>query len=104
MITQNGQFLAMEKIDTTFFQLKEEHRSAQAEYNGILHKVKETVRERNLNTAETYSKAYEEWENKCQLLSSKQKEERLKRTADVEKLKIVIPNNLKSIYDKIKNM
>jgi hypothetical protein len=104
IITHYEVSVPMEKIDATFFQLQEEHRSAQAEYNGILHKVRETVRERNLNTAETYSKAYEEWENKCQLLSSKQKEERLKRTADVEKLKIVIPNNLKSIYDKIKNM
>lgn len=104
IITHYEVSVPMEKIDATFFQLQEEHRSAQAEYNGILHKVKETVRERNLNTAETYSKTYEEWENKCQLLSSKQKEERLKRTADVEKLKIVIPNNLKSIYDKIKNM
>jgi hypothetical protein len=104
IITHYEVSVPMEKIDATFFQLQEEHRSAQAEYNGILHKVRETVRERNLNTEETYSKAYEEWENKCQLLSSKQKEERLKRTADVEKLKIVIPNNLKSIYDKIKNM
>jgi hypothetical protein len=104
IITHYEVSVPMEKIDATFFQLQEEHRSAQAEYNGILHKVKETVRERNLSTTETYSKAYEEWENKCQVLSSKQKEERLKRTADVEKLKIVIPNNLKSIYDKIKNM
>lgn len=104
IITHYEVSVPVEKIDATFFQLQEEHRSAQAEYNGILHKVKETVRERNLNTTETYSKAYEEWENKCQILSSKQREERLKRTASVEQLKIVIPNNLKSIYNKIKNM
>lgn len=104
IITHYEVSVPMEKIDATFFKLQEEHRSAQAEYNGILHKVKETVRERNLKASEEYSKAYEEWETRCHILSAKQKEERLKKTAEVEKLKIVVPNSLKSIYDKIKNM
>lgn len=83
-----------ELIDEVFFKLQKEHRAIQAEFNKMKSELDETCRDKNYNEREDYHNKLREWMNKKAI-------ERLKYNGEVKDLKIVIPQNLKGIYDKV---
>ena len=84
--------------------LQQEYRTYQAELNSMKHEIESAVqkdtREKNLE----YVQKLDEYKNKMSvadaLLTSKKKEE----LEEISKLKIIIPDSLKGIYDKVQNL
>ena len=93
-----------EEVNNLFFSLQKNHREYQARLNGIKHKIDMTIREDIQKKDEAYKKALQEFNNKANELLVADKLTREEKHKEIEALKITIPNNLKSIYDKLTSM
>ena len=86
-----------EDVDSVFFALQREYRSLQAELNKLKAEVDAKVVAANkVNTDETMTA--------MMIWTEARKAERLKYDETVKALKIVIPQNLKSVYEKVKEV
>lgn len=83
-----------EEVDAVFFDLQKEYRSLQAEFNKLKAEVDEKVSKANQAIASDAFEAMKLWVDT-------RKVERGKYDAEVKALKIVIPQNLKEIYEKV---
>ena len=93
-----------EEVNNLFFSLQKNHREYQARLNGIKHKIDMTIREDIQKKDEAYKKALQEFNNKADELLVADKLTREEKHKEIEALKIVIPNNLKSVYDRLTSM
>lgn len=93
-----------EEVNNLFFTLQKNHRENQAKLNGIKHKIDMTIREDIQKKDEAYKKALQEYNNKANELVVADKLTREEKHKEIEALKIIIPNNLKSVYDKLTSM
>ena len=83
-----------EEVDTEFFSLQKEYRTLQAELNKLKSELEEKVAQANLSFKRDYLA-------KLNLAIEARKVERGKYEEAVKALKIVIPENLRSIYEKV---
>ena len=93
-----------ENVEDVFFALQKVHRETQAELNSILHNIEEKKREANSKSLSVYSTAINAYKidmEQYQARFERDKQEILKRLAA---LKIVIPNDLKNIYETINKL
>jgi hypothetical protein len=86
-----------EEVDEAFFALQKEYRSMQAELNKLKAEVEEKA---NDAAKETRSEKIAT----LQLWTEARKAERAKYNEAVKALKVVIPQNLRSVYDKVKEV
>lgn len=93
-----------EEVNSLFFILQRNHREYQARLNGIKHKIDMTIREDIQKKDEAYKKALQEFNNKANELLVADKLTREEKHKEIEALKIVIPNDLKAVYDKLTSM
>ena len=93
-----------EEVNNLFFSLQKNHREYQARLNGIKHKIDMTIREDIQKKDEAYKKALQEFNDKTSELLVADKLTREEKHKEIEALKIVIPNDLKSVYDKLTSM
>lgn len=93
-----------EEVNVLFFSLQKNHREYQARLNGIKHKIDMTIREDIQKKDEAYKKALQKFNNKANELLVADKLTREEKHKEIEALKIVIPNDLKSVYDKLTSM
>lgn len=93
-----------EEVNTLFFNLQKVHREKQAKLNGIKHEIDMIIREDAQKKDEAFKKAIQEYNNRAQELLVADKLTREEKHKEIEALKIVIPNNLKSIYEKLTSM
>ena len=91
-------------VEDMFFNLQKEYRALQAELNGINHNIEEQLRE---HKAKATRKLMEE----CNRYDAQMEQLRLQFEAFVESeskaisaLKIVVPNDLKEIYDEVNTL
>ena len=94
--TYTSGFSAQE-VDDTFFALQKEYRSLQAELNKLKAEVDEKVSKTDKTSIGEALAAMQIW-------SEARKAERLKYKEYVKTLKIVIPQNLRSVYEKVKEV
>ena len=83
-----------EQIDTVFFELQKEYRNIQAEFNKLKAEVDEKVAEANKRIANDALTAMKLWVDT-------RKVERTNYDSAVKALKVVIPQNLKEVYEKV---
>ena len=93
-----------EQVNTLFFSLQRNHREYQARLNGIKHKIDITLREDIQKKDEAFKLALEEYNKKTSELLVADKLTREEKHKEIEALKIIIPNDLKSVYDKLTSM
>lgn len=93
-----------EEVNNLFFKLQNTHREYQAQLNGIKHKIDIALREDMQKKDEAYKLALEEYNKKASELLVADKLYRDNKHKEIEALKIVIPNRLKSIYDKLNSI
>lgn len=93
-----------EEVNNLFFKLQNAHREYQAQLNGIKHKIDVALREDMQKKDEAFKLALHEYNNKAEELLANDKLQREARHKEIEALKIVIPNRLKPIYDKLNSM
>ncbi len=83
-----------EQIDSVFFELQKEYRTIQAEFNKLKAEVDERVAEANKQVANDTLTAMKLWVDT-------RKVERTQYDSEVKTLKIVVPQNLKEVYEKV---
>lgn len=93
-----------EEVNILFFSLQKNHREYQARLNGIKHKIDMTIREDIQKKDEAFKKALQEFNNKTDELLVADKLTREEKHKEIEALKIIIPNDLKAVYDKLTSM
>ena len=93
-----------EEVNNLFFKLQNTHREYQAQLNGIKHKIDIALREDMQKKDEAFKLALEEYNKKASELLVADKLYRDNKHKEIEALKIVIPNRLKPIYDKLNSM
>ena len=101
IITTRTPTISQETVDEKFFELQTKHRSYQAELNGMKHKMElaidastDAANSKYTQQYAAYREAYNELVAKCEAWREKQ----LKSARD---LKIIIPNDLKSVYEQV---
>lgn len=93
-----------EEVNSLFFTLQRKHREVQARLNGIKHKIEISLREDQQAKDESYIQALSDWNKKLSELEVTDKLTRDAKHKEIESLKIVVPNNLKDIYDKLTSL
>lgn len=90
-------------VDDTFKTLQRKWRDNQAIVNSYKHKVELAIQEDYLAKNDEYRAKCEEYKNKYNELNAEYNAYMTKLRAKYSALKIIIPNDLKEIYDIIKN-
>jgi len=93
----------VEEIDKLFMQLQDKFRKIQAELNGIKHAIKEKETKENdrlLSEYQIQQNEYDAWFKMKNAEFSQFKNNEMQRIAD---LKVIIPDNLKDIYEYVQN-
>lgn len=83
-----------DEVDEAFFSLQKEYRGIQADFNKLKNEIEERVNEAN-------KKHHDEFCDAQKLVIIARRTEAIKYDEEVKALKIVIPQNLKGIYDKV---
>lgn len=115
IITYYTPSVSVQDMDKLFFELQGMHRSAQAELNSLKSQAKAWCDKINLENLADYKTALADYYAKKQELDkaheqaeklyySSKKEESIKTLNEINSLKIVIPDNLKEIYEAINSL
>lgn len=90
------------EVEALFFSLQAEHRSAQAELNGMKHNIEQTIAKDKAEKSGRWTAAHEKWAADVALAREELNRERERKSKEVEAFKIVIPDNLRQIYEKLR--
>lgn len=91
-------------VDQLFFDIQKSYRSYQAEFNGLQNEINQTIKSLNDAETERYTREYTKYQQDSDLAAETLLKYRADEKARIEKLKITIPSNLKSIYETINNL
>lgn len=92
------------KVDHTFFELQKWHRESQAELNGILYKIDEQVRNEEITANTEYIEARKAYEREYETIRTQYTIWKKQESARISSLKIVIPNDLTKIYERVSKL
>lgn len=115
IITYYTPSVSIQDMDKLFFELQGLHRSAQAELNSLRSQAKAWCDKTNIENLAEYKTALADYYAKKQALDeerakaeklyySAKKEESLNSLKEINSLKIVIPDNLRGIYEAINSL
>ncbi len=99
IITTYTSSVDKKNVDNLFFEMQQRQRSAQAELNGYKHKIETAVKQDEIEKTRVYAAKSEEYNEKRSALYAKFDAYQKEELAKVEKLRIIIPNDLKDIYN-----
>lgn len=91
-------------VDEVYFALQKKHRSIQAELNSYLHKQEEAIRQSQIEHAQKLADQAKRMQNDYDLMRHTWSEQSKKMHREISALKIIIPNQLRSIYEEIQNV
>lgn len=91
-------------IENIFFELQTKQREAQAELNGMKHKMEIAIEEDRAKKNDIWKEQLAEYKIKESEYLSEYKNYCDEQRKQIRNLKIVIPNNLRNIYDKINGL
>lgn len=94
----------IESVEDKFFELQQLHRTLQAELNGIKYSIKKEAEERNARIDNAFKKDYFEYTGLAQALANEFEIYINSERARIESLKIIIPNDLKPIYEYVNSL
>lgn len=103
--------VSLEDVNTVYNSLQARHRAVQAELNGMKKIIDDTILERKLAIDNAYSAAMREydaqnlqWERDKRIYEEERDLHRAELMKEVQALKIVVPNRLKDIYEKVQTI
>lgn len=91
-------------IEEVFFALQRIHRETQAELNGILHDIDEQIRTENQTAEQEYYSALSAYQVEMEKYQSRFKYDKAEILKRIAALKIIIPNDLKDIYETVNKL
>lgn len=89
------------KVETMFFELQKWHRTNEAQLNKIKFDIKKRAEEQNLLKIQQYKAEVEQAHRANAMLAAEFNEWQINERGRIAKLKIVIPNRLQEVYDKL---
>lgn len=115
IITYYTPSVSVQDMDKLFFELQGLHRSAQAEFNSLRSQAKAWCDKTNIENLAEYKTALADYYAKKRALDkekeeaeklyySSKKEESLNALKEINSLKIVIPDNLREIYEAVNSL
>lgn len=93
--------LPTQEVEDTFMQLQQVYRSYQAELNAMKHELQIAVDAANLENRNTYESALREYKTAMSIADTQLQKERQKALTVVQNLKIIIPDSLRSTYNRV---
>lgn len=90
---------SIEEVDGMFFELQQQHRDIQSELNGMKYSISSELKRRNLEIGEKNKQANLKYSHEVEAMEIERSLFVKSETARIESLKIIIPNDLKEIYD-----
>lgn len=91
-----------EKVDEVFFAIQKKHRNAQAEYNTIMYEAEKTAKDRYTQALAEYRAKSADFNAEMDKLNAEFNEYVANEHKRISNLKIIIPDNLKAIYQSVK--
>ncbi len=91
-------------VDEVYFKLSAEYREAQASLNAYLHDMEAAIKQSKIDNVRSYLHEEEEWNRKMSLLHTKLTAWKAEESRRIGKLKIVIPNSLRPIYEEVQKV
>lgn len=91
-------------VEEVFFALQKIHRETQAELNKIQHEVSEKVLDENQKAEAEYYQALSNYQVEMEKFQSQFKYDKAENLKKLAALKIVIPNDLKGIYETVNKL
>lgn len=104
IITTYTPTVPIEKVDELFFNVQKTFRTYQAELNGLNAEIEKTIKDNYFEAMQKYETENQEFMNSQTKLTDSLNEFRRQEKSRVEQLKIIIPDNLKNIYNTINNL
>ena len=99
MVYEYTPSIEQKSVEDLFFNLQAEHRNTQASLNAIKYKIQQKVYELNQKENNKLSADMYEYNNVCKKLNIDYNAYKEKKSAELSKLKIIIPNALEAIFD-----
>lgn len=104
IITNYTPTISQEKVDSLFFDIQTKFRKYQAEFNGMQAELEDTATKQNQENQDKFAKEFKEYMDLNKEYQEKLNAWKLAEAQRIKSLKIVIPENLKDIYEKINNL
>ena len=98
MVYEYTPSIEQKDVEEMFFRLQNEHRSVQAALNSIKYKVQQKVDEINQKAHNSLSADTAEYNNICKKLQIDFNAYKEKKSIELSKLKIIIPNSLEKVF------
>lgn len=93
-----------ENVNDLFFELQSKHRSIQTELNSIKNKCQEVIKQETLRVQNKFNIDLDNYRVAVEKINNELDKEYDEKINYVNKLKIVIPNDLKLIYEEIQKL
>ena len=94
----------LSEVEATFFALQNKHRELQAQLNSIKFKCQTAVEASELECQTEYVQATQKYKEQMAALHAEFEAYKKAQEIEIRKLKIVIPDKLKLVYDRISNL
>lgn len=104
IVYTSEQSIDFDVVEDTFMALQQEYRGYQAELNSMKHQMEMAIQEDSRKKSLAYQEKFAAWSYEMEKLNTELKIKRDKAIADAQNLKIIIPDSLKPIYDKVKDL
>lgn len=89
------------KVEELFFELQKKHREAQAELNSMKFKMESALAIDNTEKQSKYAEEMDKYNGTMSAIYEEFRLWKIKKQKDIQELKIVIPNSLTDIYNKV---
>lgn len=96
--------MELNEVDDMFFKLQTKHREVQAQLNSIKYQCEQAILASRTKVNEEYTKAVVNYNAESRTLESLVAEYKTRKLREVGALKIVIPDSLRGIYDKVSKL
>lgn len=104
IVYTSEQSIDFDVVEDTFMALQQEYRGYQAELNSMKHQMEMAIQEDSRKKSLAYQEKFAAWSYEMEKLNTELKIKRDKAIADAQNLKIIIPDSLKPIYNKVKDL
>ena len=92
------------EVEDTFMDMQQTYRGYQAELNSLKHQAQEAVQLDQATKNGQYSLELQNWQGQMAVIDAVLKEKRHQATVTAQNLKIIIPDSLKPIYEKVQKV
>lgn len=93
-----------QSVEDMFFALQQQHREVQKQLNSMKFECEKTIEDSENEANSEFSKDYTAYTNRVNIYAAKKKEYQRKESSRIGNLKIIIPDSLVAIYEKIANL